>query len=86
MLLQLDAPAEPARVHLEVARDPVAALGVLEHDEVLGELRLVLVEAADLDRAAGAAARREKPVAVGQRARLDVLHLRSGGAGDAARS
>ena len=68
MILQVDAPAEPARVHLEVAGDPVAPVGVVEDDEVLGELRLILVEAADLDRPSGAAARRQKPVAVGQRA------------------
>ena len=29
--------AQPAGVQLEIARDPVAALGVLEHDEVLGQ-------------------------------------------------
>ncbi len=38
--------------HLELARDAIAALGVLEDDEVLGQPRLVVVEAADLDRAA----------------------------------
>ena len=50
VILQVHAPAEPARVHLEVARDPVAPLGVIEDDEMLGQPRLVLVEAADLDR------------------------------------
>ena len=79
MLLELHAAAEPPRVHLELARDAIAALGVIEDDEVLGQPRLVLLEAADLDRAAGAAARREEAMAVGQRARLDVLHLRAGG-------
>ena len=82
VLLQVHAPAEPARVHLELARDPVAPLGVLEDDEVLGQPRLVLVEAADLDRSSGAAARGEEPVAVGQRARLDVLDLRAGRAAE----
>ena len=64
---------------LELARDAIAALGVLEDDEVLLEARLVFVEAADLDRAAGPAARRQEAMAVGQRARLDVLHQRTGG-------
>ncbi len=78
MILQVDAPAEPVRVHLEIARDPVAPVGVAEDHEVLGQLRLVLVEAADLDRTSCAAARRQKPVTVGQRARLHVLDRRSG--------
>ena len=77
MLLQVHAPAEPPRVRLELARDAIAALGVLEHDEVLGQPRLVFVEAADLDRPAGATARRQKAVPVGQRAGLDVLDQRS---------
>ena len=78
MILQVHAPAEPVRVHLEVAGNPVAPVGVAEDHEVLGQLRLVLVEAADLDRPSGAAARRQKPVPVGQRAGLHVLDLRSG--------
>ena len=45
MILELDAAAQPARVHLELARDPIAPLGVVEDDEVLGQPRLVLVEA-----------------------------------------
>ena len=68
----------------ELARDPIAALGVVEDDEVLLEARLVLVEAAHLDRSAGAAARGQESVAVGQRARLDLLHQRAGGVGRAA--
>ena len=68
MILQVDAPAEPVRVHLEIARNPVAPIGVAQDHEVLGQLRLVLVEAADLDRSSRAAARRQKPVTVGQRA------------------
>jgi hypothetical protein len=79
MVFQGHAPVEPPRVSLEVARDPIAPLGVLEDDEVLLEARLVLFEAADLDRAAGPAARRQETMAVGQRARLDVLHQRAGG-------
>ncbi len=77
VILQVHAAAEPAGVHLEVAGDAVAAVGVAEDDEVLGEPGLILVEAADLDRAAGAAARGQEPVAVGQRTRFDVLHLRT---------
>ena len=72
-------PPQPPRVRLELARDAIAALRVIEDDEVLGEPRAVLVEAADLDRAAGAAARRQEAMAVGQRAGLDVLHQRTGG-------
>ena len=79
MLLQRHPSAEAPGVPLEVARDAIAALGVLEDDEVLLEARLVFVEAADLDRAAGPAARRQEAVAVGQRARLDVLHQRTSG-------
>ena len=79
MVLQRHAAAEPPRVPLELARDAIAPLRVVEDDEVLLETRLVLVEAADLDRAAGPAAGRQEAMAVGQRARLDVLHLRTGG-------
>ena len=79
MLLQRHPPAEAPGVPLEIARDAIAPLRVLEDDEVLLEARLVFVEAADLDRAAGPAARRQEAVAVGQRARLDVLHQRTGG-------
>ena len=78
MILQVHAPAEPVRVHLEIARNPVAPISVLQNHEVLGQLRLVLVEAADLDRTSRAAARRQKPVPVGQRTGRHVLDLRSG--------
>ena len=84
MILQVHAAAEPAGVHLEVAGDAVAPVGVTEDDEVLGQPGLILVEAANLDRSAGAAARRQEPVAVGQRTRFDVLDLGSGGAGGSA--
>ena len=78
VLLQQHAAAEAPRVQLELARDAIAPLAVIEHDEVLGQPRLVFVEAAHLDRPAGAAARRQKAMAVGDGAGLDVLHLRTG--------
>ena len=48
MILQVHAAAEPARVHLELAGDAIARSAWLEDDEVLGQPRLVLVEAATL--------------------------------------
>ncbi len=77
MILEVHAAAKAAGVHLEVAGDAIATLGVIEDDEMLGELRLVFVEAADLDRPAGAAAGRQEAVPVGQGAGLDVLDLRT---------
>ena len=65
--LRWHAAAEPPRMRFELARDPIAPLGVARDDEVLGEARLVFVEAAHLDRPAGAAARGEEAMAVGQR-------------------
>ena len=47
----------------------------LEDDEVLEQPGAVLVERSHLDRAARAAARRQEPVAVGDGAGRDVLHL-----------
>ena len=75
--------AQAAGVRLQLARNPVAALRVIEHDEVLGQPGAVLVEAPHLDRAPGAAAGREKAMAVGERGRFDVEHQRAGGAGRA---
>ena len=77
MLLQRHPAVEAPGVALEIARDAIAALRVLEDDEVLLEAQLVFVEAADLDRAAGPAAGRQEAVAVGQRARRDFLHQRT---------
>jgi hypothetical protein len=50
-------------------------LAALEDDEVLEKPRAIFVERADLDRASGPAARREKTVSVGDGAGRDVLHL-----------
>ena len=60
-----DAAAQPARVRLELAPDPRLALGAVEDDEVLEQPRLVVLERLDLDRPPGAAARRQKAMAVG---------------------
>ncbi len=86
VILERYASTEPARVNLELARDAVAAIRVREDDEVLRQLGLVLVEAADLDRSSRAPARRQEPVPVRQRARLDVLDQRSAGAADCGQS
>ena len=51
-------------------------LAPFEDDEVLEQPRAVFVERAHLDRAAGAAARRQKAVPVGDGAGADILHLR----------
>ena len=80
MILQVHATTEAARVPLQIAGDPVAAIGMIEDDEVFGEPGLILLEAAHLDRSSGAAARGEEPVPIGQRAGLDVLDQRSSGA------
>ena len=72
-----DAALQPLRLRVELARDLVVPLAALEDDEVLEQARAVLVERAHLDRAAGPAAGREEPVAVGDRAGRDVLHLRA---------
>ena len=73
----LTAAAQLARVRLELAADLRLALAAIEDDEVLEQPRLVVLERLDLDRAAGAAARRQEPMAVGVRTRADVLHRRS---------
>ena len=75
-----DAPLEPLRLRVELAGNLVVPLAAFEHDEVLEQPRLVLVEGAHLDGAARASARREKPVAVGDRAGRDVLHRAALGA------
>ena len=64
-----DAAAQLARVRLELAPDLRLALAAIEDDEVLEQPRLVVVERLDLDRAAGAAARRQEAMAVGVRRR-----------------
>ena len=69
--------------------DALAPLLAIEHDEVLEQPRLVVVEGLDLDGAAGPAAGGEEPVAVGRRARSHVLHqrrLRALGAADVVRA
>ena len=50
VFLELHPASETPRVQFELARDAIPAIGVIEDDEVLGQLRLVLLEAADLDR------------------------------------
>ena len=70
-----DAALQPLRLRVELARDLVVALAALEDDEVLEQPRAVLVERPHLDRAAGAAAGRQEPVAVGDGAGRHVLHL-----------
>ena len=72
-----DAAAAAARLGIELARDAIVPLAALEDDEVLGQPLAVVVEALDLDRAAGAAAGRQEAMAVGDRARADVLHQRA---------
>ena len=73
VVLQWNAAAQTPRVHVQVTGDAVATFGMLEHDEMFGQPRLVFLEAANLDRTARAAARGQKAVTVGQRPGLDVL-------------
>ena len=49
----VDAHAQSAGLELEVADDALAALVAIEHDEVLGEPRAIVVEGLHLDGAAG---------------------------------
>ena len=65
----MDASAQPAGVHVELAHDPLAPILAFEDDEVLEQARLVVLERLDLDGAARAPAGGEKAVAVGRRAR-----------------
>jgi hypothetical protein len=81
VFLQVHTSTQAACMRLELARNPIAALVVAEHDEVLRQARLILIEAADLDRPSGPATRCEKPVAIGQRPGFHVQHLRPGGIG-----
>jgi hypothetical protein len=80
----MHSPAESPGVRFELAGDPIASLRVGNDDEMLRQSRRILVEAPHFDRAPRAAARREEPMTVGQRARFDVEHLRSRRAGCAA--
>ena len=80
MILQMHSATKAAGVTFEIAGDAVASFRMIEDNEMFGQLGLILVEAANLDRAAGAAARGQKPMAVGQRSGLDVLDLRARGA------
>ena len=73
VVLQWNPPAQSPRVQVQVTGDAVATFGMLEHDEMFGQPRLVFLEAADLDRTARAAARGQKAVTVGQSAGLHVL-------------
>ena len=68
-----DAPAEAARVRVELPGDLRVARLAFDHHEILEELRAILVEAPHLDGPSGAAARRQEAMAVGDRARSHVL-------------
>src|SRR5205085_3857227 len=72
-----DAPAEPARVRLELAPNLRLTLAAIEDDEVLEQPRLIIVEHLDLDRPPRAAACRQEAMAVGIRSRANVLHERT---------
>src|SRR5258708_37491187 len=69
------APLQALRLRVELARNLVVTLAALENDEVLEQPRAVLVERSHLDRAACTAARRQKPVTVGDGPRRHLLHL-----------
>jgi hypothetical protein len=71
------------RFDVELADDPVVALVAIQDDEVLGETLAVVVEALHFDGTAGAAARREEAVAVGDGRRPHFLDERSLGHGRA---
>ena len=71
LLAQVDAAAQLPRLGFQLARDAIAALGVIEDDEVLRQARPVLVEGPHLDRPPGASARGEEAMAVGHRAGRD---------------
>ena len=71
-----DAAAAPAGLDVELAPDAALALAALEHDEVLGQPLAIVVEALHLHGPAGAAARGQEPVPVGDGAGPHVLHQR----------
>ena len=71
-----DPASEAARLRFETSRDPILAFLPIQHDEVLGEPRLVIFKRTHFHGPAGAAARREKPVAVGEGGRDHFLHRR----------
>ena len=61
----------------QLAADARLALAPVEDDEIFEQPRLVVFEGLDLDGTTRAAARRQKPMAVGLRTRTDVLNVRS---------
>jgi hypothetical protein len=78
--LRRDEPAHTgakfARMGLELATDPLLALGSIEDDEVFEQPRLIVVERLDLDRATGSPACRQEAVAVGVGPGTNVLDCR----------
>ena len=71
-----DAAAAAPRFAVELARDAFLPFAALEDDEVLGEPLAIVVEPFDLDRAAGAAARRQEAMAERDRSRSNLLDQR----------
>ena len=72
----IDAAAEAARVHVELARHAALALFTIEQHEVLAQLRAIVGDAAHLQRAARAAAAGQHAMPVGHRAGAHFLHRR----------
>ena len=77
VLMQHRAAPEPARLRLEIPHDPVAPFDAREDHEVFGQPLAELVEAANLDGPARAAAGRQEPMAVRHGARGHILHARA---------
>ena len=77
MIAEWHAPTELSCLRLELTHDAVATFRVIEHDEVLAETASIVVEGADLDRPAGAAAGRQESMPVGHRAGGDFLDQRA---------
>src|SRR3954453_8565713 len=74
MLAQRHPAAELSRLQLELARDAIPTLRVLQNHEMFAEPGTVLLERADLDGPSCATARRKERVAVGYRPGGDLLN------------
>src|ERR1044071_3393618 len=71
-----DTSAQTTGMRLQLASNLRLALAAIQDDEIFEKAGLVIVEGLDLDGAAGAPTRGEKPVSVGIWTRTDVLNER----------